>query len=118
MDDTSHDIELLRRWAASKPIVERVWIFGSRARGTNRPDSDLDVAVQHGLKRGDSNLFTTGLSEPSAWRAELQPKARLTLDIQSYIPGDTPTVEAGLNESSRLIYEKPPNKSCMDSSRK
>jgi predicted nucleotidyltransferase len=106
MTDLEHDIDVIRRWAAANPIVERVHIFGSRARGTNRPDSDLDVAIEHGVLPGDSNHFTTGLCGPSEWRDELQPLAWCTLDVQSYRPGDTPTVEAGIKESSVVIYER------------
>ena len=29
----------------TEPGVQAVWIFGSRARGDERPDSDVDVAV-------------------------------------------------------------------------
>lgn len=104
--DIQHDIELLRLWAARTPIVKRVWLFGSRICGDYRHDSDLDVAVEHGVAPGDSDLFTTGLMEPSAWRNQLQPQARLRLDIQSYIPGDTLVVEAGVRKCSRLIFER------------
>ena len=106
MNELLHDIELLRRWAEANPIVERVWIFGSRARGDSRPDSDLDVAVEHGVMPGDGDHFTTGLCAPSEWSAELQPEAKLKLDIWSYRPGDTPTIEAGLREASQIIYER------------
>ena len=30
---------------AAKYHIEKVWLFGSRARGTNREDSDFDVCV-------------------------------------------------------------------------
>jgi predicted nucleotidyltransferase len=32
-------------WAASEPLVDGVYLFGSRVRGSARDDSDLDVAV-------------------------------------------------------------------------
>lgn len=106
MTDLEHDIEVLQRWAAKNPIIERVHIFGSRVRGTNRPDSDLDVAIEHGVLPGDGDHFTTGLCAPSDWREELQPLVRCKLDVQSFRSGDTPTVEAGINESSKVIYER------------
>jgi predicted nucleotidyltransferase len=34
----------IHEWAARHPIAE-VWLYGSRARGTHRPDSDVDLAV-------------------------------------------------------------------------
>ncbi len=36
----------LTTWAASKPTVAAVYAFGSRAKGTNRPGSDLDLAFE------------------------------------------------------------------------
>lgn len=106
MDDLEHDIAVIQQWASSTPIVHRVWIFGSRVRGTNSPESDLDVTVEHGALPGDSDVYTTGLCEPENWRAQLQPLVRLRLDAQSYVPGDTVVVEAGLHKSSQLIYER------------
>ncbi|WP_188610812.1 nucleotidyltransferase domain-containing protein [Chelatococcus reniformis] len=38
-------IEAIRSWARSKSRVEQVRLFGSRRKGTHRPDSDLDIAV-------------------------------------------------------------------------
>jgi predicted nucleotidyltransferase len=35
-------LAVLRRF----PEVTRVWLFGSRARGDNRPRSDVDIAVE------------------------------------------------------------------------
>lgn len=52
-------IEELQSWAEVTPQVHRLWIWGSRAYGTPRKDSDLDIAVEinlpayatHGLER-------------------------------------------------------------------
>ena len=38
-------LELARRLAAH-PAVERVWLFGSRARGDNFERSDIDLAIE------------------------------------------------------------------------
>jgi predicted nucleotidyltransferase len=38
--------EKLAAWAATKPTVAALHIFGSRARGDYRPDSDLDLAFE------------------------------------------------------------------------
>jgi predicted nucleotidyltransferase len=37
--------DVLRQTAATLPDVELLVLFGSRARGSSRPDSDVDVAV-------------------------------------------------------------------------
>ena len=100
------DINVIRRWAALHPIIRRVWVFGSRVRGTERPDSDIDVAIEHGSMPGDSSPFATWIGEAQTWRDELSPLLSATLDLQSYIPGESPTTQAGLDESSYLVYER------------
>lgn len=37
---------LITQRASARCDVVRVWVFGSRARGSSTPDSDLDVAVE------------------------------------------------------------------------
>lgn len=37
---------VIAQWADQRPAIQRVYIFGSRVRGDNRPDSDLDVAIE------------------------------------------------------------------------
>lgn len=39
-----HWLAAISEWAARHPITE-VWLYGSRARGTHRQDSDVDLAV-------------------------------------------------------------------------
>jgi predicted nucleotidyltransferase len=104
--DISHDVSVICSWAKRTEIVERVWLFGSRVRGSNDPDSDLDVAIEHGVAKGDSNAFTTALSERDKWIEELQSQTKLELDIWSYRHEETPTVEKGIRKGALLIYDK------------
>jgi uncharacterized protein len=39
------DLKRLQSWLAAEPEITAAWLFGSRARGDARPDSDVDVAV-------------------------------------------------------------------------
>src|SRR5690606_13670191 len=39
-----HWLAAISEWAVRHPIKE-VWLYGSRARGTHRQDSDVDLAV-------------------------------------------------------------------------
>jgi len=36
----------IEQWAAQNRSVREVWLFGSRAKGTARPDSDVDLAIK------------------------------------------------------------------------
>lgn len=38
-------IEALRQWAQEETSIESVILVGSWARGTNRPDSDMDLCI-------------------------------------------------------------------------
>lgn len=38
-------MDALRQALETTPVVVTAWLFGSQARGTARPDSDLDLAV-------------------------------------------------------------------------
>ncbi len=63
------DEQRLADFFAREPGVASVWLFGSQARGTARPDSDVDLAV----------LYADGAAPPDAvaWYRDLY--ARLAL---------------------------------------
>lgn len=45
IDDPAETIHRLTAWARQQPDIAAAWLFGSRARGDARPDSDFDLAV-------------------------------------------------------------------------
>lgn len=45
MDVPAPDMRRLAIWLAAQPEIIAAWLFGSRARGDARADSDVDVAV-------------------------------------------------------------------------
>ena len=61
--------DIVSQWAAAKPTIRAVYVFGSYARGEATPESDLDLAVD--VADGDAELICNS----RAWRAEL---AKLT----------------------------------------
>lgn len=107
--DLEHDAALLRGWAISTPLVRRIWLFGSRVKNEHRDDSDLDVAIEHDAvsDERDPNLKMFDIGPVvRRWRAELQPYARLKLDVWSYSRGIDTALESYLAEASRLIFER------------
>ena len=61
-------IDLARVWDAIRktlPDSATVWVFGSRAKGTARPTSDLDLAIDAGrpLTRRESALLRDAFEE-------------------------------------------------------
>jgi predicted nucleotidyltransferase len=58
------------------PMVCSLWMFGSRARGNFRDDSDCDLAV---------SLFETDDASPK-WRVYMSFSTRLKADLSALIP--------------------------------
>ena len=44
VDLPADSVELIRQTARTDAVRE-VWLFGSRAKGTSRPDSDVDIGI-------------------------------------------------------------------------
>ena len=45
MDMPDDWLRELRSWAKDNGNVRELWLFGSRAQGCARPDSDVDLAI-------------------------------------------------------------------------
>lgn len=92
-------------WVRLMPFVSCVWIFGSRARGTHKLDSDLDVAVEFD-PIGDEDQATTWICDGQKWESELQKHIHIKVHLWRYHPYETPTIKKGLEESSVLVYQR------------
>jgi predicted nucleotidyltransferase len=42
---SAEQVTTIRQWAESTPQIGEVWLYGSRAKGAARADSDVDLAV-------------------------------------------------------------------------
>ena len=89
--------DALRSWAQGEPNVKRAWIFGSRARGDQRDDSDLDVAVEISQEaRGPRTMRGYWISEGDAMQDRLRqhfaksfPDLEVNLDLYHRYLGKT-----------------------------
>lgn len=101
---------LLTVWAAEKPLVNRLWLFGSRVRGDHSPDSDADVAIELDMSAAkgvdESGGMATWAFDTKSWKPELDGLLSLVVDLQRYKAGETNVIQAGLDKSSILVYEK------------
>ena len=67
-------VKQIKEWGASTPSVAAVYLFGSRARGTHRETSDLDLAILVGAPDGEHLAEFT--ENKRRWQREL--RQRLT----------------------------------------
>src|SRR5438046_1336941 len=60
----------LCQWCLLRECVIQMWLYGSRARGCHRPDSDIDLAVAiRGNER--ETAYTIWFFNGEAWQQEL-----------------------------------------------
>ena len=99
-------------WAIGKPLVRRIWFFGSRVRGDHRVDSDLDIAIELDPAEftgvDESQGLATWMFEADGWREQLQAVVPFPVQVEQYIEGQTPTITDAIKLASSLIYEKVP----------
>jgi len=83
----------LRSWASTNGNVRELWLFGSRATGRSRPDSDVDIAIALMPAVGDENwplFFYFDLR--AKWRQELEIIVGRHVSLEAILP-DTPADE-------------------------
>jgi len=63
----------IAEWAVATQAVACVWLFGSRARGDHRDDSDFDFSIELMPKAGDTDwAFASYISDINDWKTALQ----------------------------------------------
>ena len=82
---------------AARYGVERVYLFGSRARGDNRPDSDYDFLISKGRVQ---SLFT----HAALWK-DLEDVLHAPVDLVTDTSGDRELIRQARKDAI-LIYEQ------------
>jgi len=97
-------VENLRNWASSAPLISKVWIFGSRVKGTHKETSDLDVAIELDVEDENKKILAW-ISNADIWRAELTNIFETTpvVDLQVVVDDDEIVLPAVLDHGI-LIY--------------
>lgn len=98
-------ITTICKWAETQPLVKRITAFGSRVAGTERSDSDLDLAFEiYNLE--DEDKFTTWICEKSKLFNSLQKLIEIDLQIELLDEEvSTPNISAAVKKNSLVIYE-------------
>jgi predicted nucleotidyltransferase len=111
--DLARAVALLKEWAEPNPLIFELVVFGSQARGTARPDSDLDVAIR--VRPGnepwvnDQSWVATFMAHSSRWESEL----RRLLNFERVKLTPLEDVESRLRQEERIVVFRrqiePPN---------
>ncbi len=96
----------ISKWAVNHPEVATVFIFGSRAKGNNQKDSDIDIAVALDESCINEDAFTHWMYLSSNFKAELSAILPYELDLQQYHAEHCPLVFSYVASSSIVVYEK------------
>ena len=82
-------------WVEATPRIRRVWVFGSRAKGNPRTDSDLDIAVEIEPVADSEETLPVWMANSDKWQSELQQHISFAVDLEWFDPdGSTPKVRA------------------------
>jgi len=87
----SRDLSLLRSALAQMPFMRarKVWVFGSRARGDARANSDLDLLLDEGLGLGELGELREALEQSDiSLKIDLVRMEDLSTDYRARIESD------------------------------
>jgi predicted nucleotidyltransferase len=105
MDLTAVSRQTIIEWAERTKCITEVRLFGSRAKGCARPDSDVDLAVTIAADHtGDS--FSIFVADRGDWEMELLRLTGLCVDVQLYDKDQGAKVYAYCQEASVLLYSR------------
>ena len=96
-------IETVNLWASQLPFKVRVYFFGSYYKGTAKPDSDLDLAVE--FLENHVNAFLLWFDVHEKWQKELSRRFGVPVQLELYEGDKTPHLKKYLQEDSLIIYE-------------
>ncbi len=101
--------DILRTWAIKKPLINRIFLYGSRIAGNNKPESDLDIAIELDSKefrdKDKSDGDATWIEVSDDWKEELEAIINCEVDLEK-LDSNTPTVRAGIKKSGVLVFDK------------
>lgn len=92
------DIDKIRQYFSRQPVV-KAWLFGSFARGEERPDSDIDLLVSFDQTANVSLLYHAGML--CDLEDILSRRVDLVNELSLY-----PEVKEEIENDKILIYER------------
>ena len=93
----------VRNWASANQFIQSVYFVGSRAKGTSRPDSDLDIAITLVPTAG----YGDWMDESDIWVVELskivEPEVQI---LRGSAALGNPTIESAISEHGLLVFNR------------
>lgn len=109
MDLSADQVAAIARWAEGTEGVSAVRLFGSRAKGTARPDSDVDLAITVDPVREGSRIldgYTHYFFGRDLWAVELGALTRLPVQVERYDAATHPRVFQFCSACSLLLWQR------------
>jgi predicted nucleotidyltransferase len=95
---SEEDRRKIVEWAKRHPVIERVYLYGSRARGEERSDSDIDLAIEM--------PYVEWFEWHSAYKEKPDLHLSHAVDLQWYKPNEgLEKVGTGVERDGVLLYE-------------
>jgi predicted nucleotidyltransferase len=102
---TTEHVARFSDWVHRQPNLRRLWLFGSRARGTERPDSDIDLAFEIDILLDEAKKFSFREETLPRWIAELQSLSEFPVQLEPWASDGT-NVAGYVASCNVLIYER------------
>lgn len=103
--DINDAATMVAKWASNQKQIKTVYFFGSRVRNEHRIDSDLDIAIELIYTEPDTAL-ANWMFESEKFEQSISEMLPWTIDLELLCPLCTPTIIAGINRSSILIFSR------------
>ena len=92
MDMKEEWLRGLAEWASKNDDARELWLFGSRADGTSKPDSDVDLGLGLMPPIGDHNwAFANFIAFRKQWRHELEAIVGRHVSLEPITPDEPGT---------------------------
>jgi predicted nucleotidyltransferase len=105
MDMPDKWVHALRAWARKNENVRQLWLFGSRADGTSRLESDVDIAIGLIPPNGNDNWALGNFAFlKDQWRSELEAVVGRHVSLEAITPDDPGTASV---TKWVLLWERP-----------